>query len=291
MTTFAERVRPQRRRERASPRLGWPCAAAARGPDLVLFHGGHGLVAALDPQRRAARRALHRARARSPLVRRLRARPARDDRRRLSRPRARADRRDVSGRRAAAVRRASRSAAPSPPTWPAGSARASPTCAWSRPAASRRGASASGRSAATRKPATTRRSSARSAATTCSSTCSAMRRASPRRRVDIQVDGVRRARFDSRKVSGGGTLLGDLAQSQLPDPAAVGRARRLGVPARPPPDRRDPRGRGRARPAPDPAGRSLVGVRERPRGQSPDARVLLERDLIVVERHMKGCVS
>ena len=30
--------------------------------------------------------------------------------------------------------------------------------------------------------------------------------------VDIQVDGVRRARFDSRKVSGGGTLLGDLAQ-------------------------------------------------------------------------------
>jgi len=29
--------------------------------------------------------------------------------------------------------------------------------------------------------------------------------------VDIQVDGVRRTRFDSRKVSGGGTLLGDLA--------------------------------------------------------------------------------
>jgi 2-hydroxy-6-oxonona-2,4-dienedioate hydrolase len=29
--------------------------------------------------------------------------------------------------------------------------------------------------------------------------------------VDIQVDGVRRARFDSRKVSGGGTLLADLA--------------------------------------------------------------------------------
>jgi 2-hydroxy-6-oxonona-2,4-dienedioate hydrolase len=29
--------------------------------------------------------------------------------------------------------------------------------------------------------------------------------------VDIQADGVRRARFDSRKVSGGGTLLGDLA--------------------------------------------------------------------------------
>jgi 2-hydroxy-6-oxonona-2,4-dienedioate hydrolase len=28
--------------------------------------------------------------------------------------------------------------------------------------------------------------------------------------VDIQVDGVRRTRFDSRKVSGGGTLLGDL---------------------------------------------------------------------------------
>jgi len=30
--------------------------------------------------------------------------------------------------------------------------------------------------------------------------------------VDIQADGVRRARFDSRKVSGGGTLLGDLTQ-------------------------------------------------------------------------------
>jgi pimeloyl-ACP methyl ester carboxylesterase len=29
--------------------------------------------------------------------------------------------------------------------------------------------------------------------------------------VDIQVDGVRRTRFDSRKVSGGGTLLDDLA--------------------------------------------------------------------------------
>ena len=29
--------------------------------------------------------------------------------------------------------------------------------------------------------------------------------------VDIQVDGVRRTRFDSRKVSGGGTLLADLA--------------------------------------------------------------------------------
>ena len=29
--------------------------------------------------------------------------------------------------------------------------------------------------------------------------------------VDIQADGVRRARFDSRKVSAGGTLLGDLA--------------------------------------------------------------------------------
>jgi pimeloyl-ACP methyl ester carboxylesterase len=30
--------------------------------------------------------------------------------------------------------------------------------------------------------------------------------------VDIQADGVRRARFNSRKVSGGGTLLGDLAR-------------------------------------------------------------------------------
>src|SRR3989442_15111177 len=30
--------------------------------------------------------------------------------------------------------------------------------------------------------------------------------------VDIQARGVRRTRFDSRKVSAGGTLLGDLAQ-------------------------------------------------------------------------------
>jgi pimeloyl-ACP methyl ester carboxylesterase len=30
--------------------------------------------------------------------------------------------------------------------------------------------------------------------------------------VDIQAEGVRRARFDSRKVSAGGTLLGDLAR-------------------------------------------------------------------------------
>jgi pimeloyl-ACP methyl ester carboxylesterase len=38
--------------------------------------------------------------------------------------------------------------------------------------------------------------------------------------VDIQADGVRRARFDSRKVSGGGTLLGDLAR--LADGASPG---------------------------------------------------------------------
>jgi pimeloyl-ACP methyl ester carboxylesterase len=30
--------------------------------------------------------------------------------------------------------------------------------------------------------------------------------------IDIQAEGVRRTRFDSRKVSAGGTLLGDLAQ-------------------------------------------------------------------------------
>jgi pimeloyl-ACP methyl ester carboxylesterase len=34
--------------------------------------------------------------------------------------------------------------------------------------------------------------------------------------IDIQADGVRRTRFDSRKVSGGGTLLGDLAQLGCP---------------------------------------------------------------------------
>ena len=47
--------------------------------------------------------------------------------------------------------------------------------------------------------------------------------------VDIQVDNVRRTRFDSRKVSGGGTLLDDLAQSQVQDPPALGRARRLAL--------------------------------------------------------------
>ena len=35
--------------------------------------------------------------------------------------------------------------------------------------------------------------------------------------VDIQADCVRRARFNSRKVSGGGTLLGDLARLSEPD--------------------------------------------------------------------------
>jgi len=50
--------------------------------------------------------------------------------------------------------------------------------------------------------------------------------------IDIQADGVRRTRFDSRKVSGGGTLLGDLASAHVSDSAPVGRAGRLGVPAR-----------------------------------------------------------
>src|SRR5437867_791948 len=63
----------------------------------------HGIVEALDPQHRAARHALHRARARPSVVRRLGARRARDDRRRVPRPRARSVPRDVPGRRTAAV--------------------------------------------------------------------------------------------------------------------------------------------------------------------------------------------
>ena len=43
--------------------------------------------------------------------------------------------------------------------------------------------------------------------------------------VDIQAGCVRRARFDSRKVSGGGTLLGDLAQLSRGDRAAPARCR------------------------------------------------------------------
>ena len=93
--------------------------------------------------------------------------------------------------------------------------------------------------------------------------------------IDIQAYCVRNTRFNSRKVSGGGTLLDDLAHLPGRRPRAVGRARRLPVPARRSPDRRDPRRRRRARPAPDSEGRPLVGLRERARGQPADARVLL----------------
>src|SRR5262252_10614497 len=62
----------------------------------------------------------------------------------------------------------------------------------------------------------------------------------------------------------------------MQDPAALGRAGRLEVPPRRAPDRRDPRGGERARLAPHPPRRPLVGLRERARGQSPHARVLLE---------------
>src|SRR5207237_500330 len=61
---------------------------------------------------------------------------------------------------------------------------------------------------------------------------------------------------------------------RVPDPAAVGRARRFAVPAGGSPDRRDPRGRRHARPAPHSQGRPLVSLRERAGGQSPDAGVL-----------------
>src|SRR5439155_25126258 len=64
--------------------------------------------------------------------------------------------------------------------------------------------------------------------------------------------------------------------AHLPDPAALGGARRFSVPAGEPADRRDRRGRRHARPASDSPGWALVGVRKRRRGQSPDAGVLLE---------------
>src|SRR5262245_66405545 len=60
-------------------------------------------------------------------------------------------------------------------------------------------------------------------------------------------------------------------------PAALGRARRLEVPPRRAPHRRDPRSGGRdTRPPPNPAGRPLVGLRERARGESPLAGILFD---------------
>ena len=124
LTTFAERVRPQLGvSPESAPRMA--ARRSGSGPDLVLFHGGHGLVAPLDPQRRAARQRHFTVHALDhPSYGDSAPRAARDDRRGLSRSGARADRRDVPGRRAAAVRRASRSAAPSPPIWPGDSPRA-----------------------------------------------------------------------------------------------------------------------------------------------------------------------
>src|SRR5215510_3235232 len=69
----------------------------------------------------------------------------------------------------------------------------------------------------------------------------------------------------------------------MQDPAALGRAGRLEVPPRRAPHRRDPRGGGRdARPPPNPAGRPLVGLRERARGESPHGGILF--DLTAAER-------
>jgi 2-hydroxy-6-oxonona-2,4-dienedioate hydrolase len=102
--------------------------------------------------------------------------------------------------------------------------------------------------------------------------------------VDIQADGVRRTRFDSRKVSGGGTLLGDLAKLTC---------KRLAVPPRRSAHRRDPRGRRHARRAPDSPGRPLVGLRERAGGQSADAGVLraLTVATLLVECHGLSGIS
>jgi hypothetical protein len=58
-------------------------------------------------------------------------------------------------------------------------------------------------------------------------------------------------------------------RSRLSGATALGRARRLPVPARRPADRRDRGGGRHARSAPDSPGRPLVRVRERRRGQSP----------------------
>jgi len=64
-----------------------------------------------------------------------------------------------------------------------------------------------------------------------------------RRRSTFRPTAVRRTRFDSRKVSGGGTLLADLAQLTCRIRLLWGRAGRLGVSGRGSPDRRDPLGR------------------------------------------------
>ena len=102
-------------------------------------------------------------------------------------------------------------------------------------------------------------------------------RSRQRHRGDHRHPGVLRAQHALQQSKGsGGTLLDDLAHLPGRGPRAVGRGRRLPVPARRSPDRRDPRRRRRARPAPDSEGRPLVGVRERARGQPAHARLLLQ---------------
>ena len=93
--------------------------------------------------------------------------------------------------------------------------------------------------------------------------------------VDIHAYGVRNARFNSRKVSGGGTLLGDLAEVTCrvrvlwgekddsafrPADLLIGEIRAVLAGPRPPPH---------------PGRRPLVGLRERARGQPAHDRVLL----------------
>src|SRR6266581_4188474 len=184
----------------SDPDDGGPPQRKRAGPRALSRR--HGIVEALGPEHRAARNAVHRARARSSGVRRLGARPARDDRRRVPRPRARAVRRDVSRRWTAEagrvlVRRRHRHepgpAAIAPGDTPVPDlARRLPHAALRRPG-----------DAETRFREVCRHNLLVNMLSDPASVSEET--------VDIQVESVRRTRFNSRKVSGGGTLLGDLA--------------------------------------------------------------------------------
>ena len=234
----------------------------------------HGMLAALDPQCRRAGRALHRARPRSPLLRRLGLGATRDDGGGIPGAVRPALRGAVPGGRAAAlrrllVRRRHR-----------GAPRPAPRAARDPPVPGLAG----------RVP----HAEIRRAAHAQLSRGGGRRRAVPgdlppqpldqhaersrqRHRGDHRHPGVLRAQH-ALQQSKGERRRDAARRPRAParsGPRAVGRGRRLPVPARRSADRRDPRRRRRARPAPDSEGRPLVGLRERARGQPAHARVLL----------------
>src|SRR3989475_258994 len=255
----------------SDPGDGGPPPRKRAGPRALSRR--HGIVEARGPEHRAARPPLHRARARSSGVRRLGARPARDDRRRVPRSRARAVRRDVSRRWTAEagrvlVRRRHRHE-PGPAVIAPGDtpvpdlARRLPHAALRRPADGELQGGGRRREAIPRglPPQPARQHAERSR---------------ERERGDRGHPGRERPPHPLQQPQGErwGNAAGRPRRALLPDAAALGRARRLSVPARPALDRRDSRRRRHARPAPDSPRRPLVGVRERARGQSPDAGVL-----------------